>query len=163
MRFKECDAIWWNNFLFFFLIYLFFIFLVEASSSFWIEDGNFALAASTFGCEDGIFTSISSSFDSEDNCWVESLSAVNLFWHQLESLIIFMEIISKEPGIPDWSSVYLCTVNGSFYFLDTRISSCSSVRLYELLQLVTVLDLCILISTIYTDDVLQLIVLLFFF
>lgn len=141
---------------------LFFFFFFAASSSIWIEDGRLVLASSTFQCEDGRSTSVSASFSCEKACCVESSYTVNLFWYQSKSSTILMEIMSKEPRIPDWQSNHLCTVNESVYFLSTIVSSYSSAGFYELIQLVSVKDFCILIPIICTDDVLQIIVLLLF-
>lgn len=140
----------------------FFRFFVAASSSICIEDGCLVLASSTFECEDGRSTSVSASFSCEKACCVGSSYTVNLFWYQSESSTILMEIMSKEPRIPDWQSNHPCTVNESVYFLGTIVSSYSSAGFYELIQLVSVKDFCILIPIICTDDVLQIIVLLLF-
>lgn len=140
----------------------FFRFFVAASSSIWIEEGRLVLASSTFECEDGRSTSVSASFSCEKACCVGSSYTVNLFWYQSESSTILMEIMSKEPRIPDWQSNHPCTLNESVYFLGTIVSSYSSAGFYELIQLVSVKDFCILIPIICTDDILQIIVLLLF-
>lgn len=103
------------------------------------------------GVRTDILFSVSSSFGCEDGCCVGSIFTVNLFWYQLESLIILAEIILKEPGNPEWSSKYMCTVNGSFYLLCTSVNFyLFSVKYYGSIQIVSVINLCILIFIMCT-------------